>query len=273
MLDFLVDFSDFLAIFFSAVMISPGFKKLYRMNLLVDCQASTHSGLISRIFQCLRRVVDTGSPRYVKLELFRLWNVITKCHSSMLTAHLKSRLRDFIQILYGDVESFVAEQIIAEDHKKKQVRKRKLTSFDLATSQGEDFILSVSNPNTNAKSLDVFGIGTVLNASDECTAPIKLIRLALQAGKFYGMDCIVAASTGALKGISLRDNTFTNLIPIKPLLPKQNEITSMIWSGIDQSEVLTVQMDRQLNLYDTVSNTISPLFKADGEYVEITVVG
>lgn len=78
------------------------------------------------------------------------------------------------------------------------------------------------------------------------------------------MDCIVAASTGALKGINLRENTFTNLLPIKSLLPKQDEITSMIWSGQGQSEVLAALLDRQLKLYDAQTNTFNPLFKLEG---------
>uniref|UniRef100_A0A183FJL5 WD_REPEATS_REGION domain-containing protein n=1 Tax=Heligmosomoides polygyrus TaxID=6339 RepID=A0A183FJL5_HELPZ len=64
--------------------------------------------------------------------------------------------------------------------------------------------------------------------------------------------------------INLRENTFTNLLPIKSLLPKQDEITSMIWSGQGQSEVLAALLDRQLKLYDAQTNTFNPLFKLEG---------
>lgn len=67
----------------------------------------------------------------------------------------------------------------------------------------------------------------------------------------------MAASTGALKGwihnsfaffnayvacfagINLRENSFTNLLPIKSLIPKNDEITSMIWSGTRQVPLQT----------------------------------
>ncbi|KAE9413855.1 hypothetical protein Angca_010081, partial [Angiostrongylus cantonensis] len=97
------------------------------------------------------------------------------------------------------------------------------------------------------------------------------------------MDCIVAASTGALKAINLRENSFTNLLPVKTLAPKQHEITSMIWScerrvcitsihiGVVldeflylQSDVLAALLDRQLKLYDTHTNTFNPLFNMTG---------
>ncbi|WKY12758.1 hypothetical protein Q1695_003952 [Nippostrongylus brasiliensis] len=78
------------------------------------------------------------------------------------------------------------------------------------------------------------------------------------------MDCIVAASTGALKAINLRENSFTNLLAIKTLAPKQDEITSMIWSANGQSEVLAALLDRQLKLYDAETNTFNPLFNIVG---------
>ncbi|VDM53612.1 unnamed protein product [Angiostrongylus costaricensis] len=78
------------------------------------------------------------------------------------------------------------------------------------------------------------------------------------------MDCIVAASTGALKGINLRENSFINLLPVKTLAPKQHEITSMIWSCERQSDVLAALLDRQLKLYDTQTNTFYPLFNMTG---------
>ncbi|CAJ0590087.1 unnamed protein product [Cylicocyclus nassatus] len=78
------------------------------------------------------------------------------------------------------------------------------------------------------------------------------------------MDCIVAAATGALKGINLRENSFTNLLPIKNLTPKQDEITSMVWSGTKQSDVLAALLDRSLKLYDTQTNSFDAKFSISG---------
>ncbi|RCN43530.1 hypothetical protein ANCCAN_10493, partial [Ancylostoma caninum] len=78
------------------------------------------------------------------------------------------------------------------------------------------------------------------------------------------MDCIVAASTGALKGINLRENSFTNLLPIKSLVPKKDEITSMIWSGTGQTDVLAALFDRNLKLYDAHSNSFNQMFQITG---------
>lgn len=48
------------------------------------------------------------------------------------------------------------------------------------------------------------------------------------------MDCYVGATTGALKGAILKENTFQNLNEIKSLDPKSDEITSMIWNDEQQ---------------------------------------
>uniref|UniRef100_A0A8R1TVN8 WD_REPEATS_REGION domain-containing protein n=1 Tax=Onchocerca volvulus TaxID=6282 RepID=A0A8R1TVN8_ONCVO len=89
------------------------------------------------------------------------------------------------------------------------------------------------------------------------------------------MDCFVGASTGALKeiivylngdymkpisGISFKDNAFSNINQIASLKPKQDEITCMSWASEDQTELLTVQMDKQLRLFDTTSNAYTTLF-------------
>ncbi|KAL6742663.1 hypothetical protein Aduo_015792 [Ancylostoma duodenale] len=78
------------------------------------------------------------------------------------------------------------------------------------------------------------------------------------------MDCIVAASTGALKGINLRENSSTNLLPIKSLVPKKDEITSMIWSGTGQTDILAALLDRNLKLYDAQSNSFNQMFQITG---------
>ncbi|KAM3717584.1 WD repeat-containing protein [Dirofilaria immitis] len=74
------------------------------------------------------------------------------------------------------------------------------------------------------------------------------------------MDCFVGASTGALKGISFKDNAFSNVNEIASLKPKQDEITCMSWASEDQTELLTAQMDKQLRLFDTTSNSYTTLF-------------
>ncbi|CAG9532076.1 unnamed protein product [Cercopithifilaria johnstoni] len=74
------------------------------------------------------------------------------------------------------------------------------------------------------------------------------------------MDCFVGASTGALKGISFKDSAFSNINEIASLKPKQDEITCMSWANEDQTELLTVQMDKQLRLFDTTTNEYTTLF-------------
>uniref|UniRef100_A0A915Q6F3 Anaphase-promoting complex subunit 4 WD40 domain-containing protein n=1 Tax=Setaria digitata TaxID=48799 RepID=A0A915Q6F3_9BILA len=74
------------------------------------------------------------------------------------------------------------------------------------------------------------------------------------------MDCFVGASTGALKGISFKDNSFSNINQIASLKPKQDEITCMSWTSEDQTELITAQMDKQLRLFDTTSNACKTLF-------------
>uniref|UniRef100_A0A1I7V2N9 WD_REPEATS_REGION domain-containing protein n=1 Tax=Caenorhabditis tropicalis TaxID=1561998 RepID=A0A1I7V2N9_9PELO len=64
------------------------------------------------------------------------------------------------------------------------------------------------------------------------------------------MDCYVGATTGALKGALLKDNTFENLNEIKSLDPKSDEITSMIWNDDQQTEILIARMNRDLQLFD-----------------------
>ncbi|VDK88096.1 unnamed protein product [Litomosoides sigmodontis] len=74
------------------------------------------------------------------------------------------------------------------------------------------------------------------------------------------MDCFVGASTGALKGISFKDSAFSNMNQIASLKPREDEITCMSWASEDQTELLTVQMDKQLRLFDTTSNEYTTLF-------------
>lgn len=64
------------------------------------------------------------------------------------------------------------------------------------------------------------------------------------------MDCYVGATTGAIKGAVLKDNTFENLNEIKSLDPKSDEITSMIWNDEQQTEILIARMNRDLQMFD-----------------------
>lgn len=74
------------------------------------------------------------------------------------------------------------------------------------------------------------------------------------------MDCFVGASTGALKGISFKENSFHNLNAVTSLNPKCDEITSMCWTDDSQTELLTAQMNKQLKLYSTETSACKPLF-------------
>ncbi|KAK5975239.1 hypothetical protein GCK32_009297, partial [Trichostrongylus colubriformis] len=124
-------------------------------------------------------VMESTAPKQFRQDLYRAWQAVGRC--KMLAARsAEVHLQGLIRHIFGSVENFVAEQMMVDDHKKKQVR--------------------------------------------QCLV-------------YFVMDCIVAASTGALKGINLRENSFTNLLPIKTLAPKQDEITSMIWSGSGQVRI------------------------------------
>ncbi|GMT11054.1 hypothetical protein PFISCL1PPCAC_2351, partial [Pristionchus fissidentatus] len=79
------------------------------------------------------------------------------------------------------------------------------------------------------------------------------------------MDCFVGAATGALKSISLRDSSFSNVTSVSALDPKKDEITAMAFSGDDQTEILIAQLDRSLRLYDSVTGAFSTLFSLEGE--------
>ncbi|VDD87135.1 unnamed protein product [Enterobius vermicularis] len=78
------------------------------------------------------------------------------------------------------------------------------------------------------------------------------------------MDCFVGASTGALKGVSFKDGHFYNINIIHNLKPECDGITSMCWTSEDQTELLTVQLNRQLKLYDAKNDLLSPLFEVSG---------
>uniref|UniRef100_A0A0K0DFA7 Kazal-like domain-containing protein n=1 Tax=Angiostrongylus cantonensis TaxID=6313 RepID=A0A0K0DFA7_ANGCA len=79
-----------------------------REDLYLQC---THNG-----FQVLDRRLDHA-----------------RC-KSLCVRNAQVRLQVLIQKIFGSIEHFVAEQLIIDDHKKKHVRKRKLTSYDLGVS-------------------------------------------------------------------------------------------------------------------------------------------
>jgi hypothetical protein len=65
--------------------------------------------------------------------------------------------------------------------------------------------------------------------------------------------------------IDLIGSTFTNVgRSISSLVPKRDEITRICWTNDEQTAVLTAQIDRQLNLYDTMTGIYKPLFNVDG---------
>ena len=92
------------------------------------------------------------------------------------------------------------------------------------------------------------------------------------------MDCYVGAATGALKskslvhslsndlvsGILLKDNSFFNVKRVKDLVPKNDEITAMIWADEEQTELLTAQLDRQLKILDCAESAQSTMFTIEG---------
>lgn len=78
------------------------------------------------------------------------------------------------------------------------------------------------------------------------------------------MDCYVGATTGALKGAVLKDNTFENLNEIKSLDPKSDEVTSMIWSDEQQTEILIARMNRDLQLFDIEQNELVSILTVTG---------
>ncbi|KJH45992.1 WD domain, G-beta repeat protein [Dictyocaulus viviparus] len=190
-------------------------------------------------------VMESSSPRHVRYDIYRAWQAVSKC-KSLAVRNIQVRLQVLIQKTFGAIENFVAEQSVIDDHKKRHVRKRKITSFDLGTSH--PCIEHLSCDEISSRYHDI----------------TKTKSHALKVMRATVMDCIVAASTGALKGINLRENSFTNLLPIKTLCPKQHEITSLIWSSETQSDVLAALLDRQLKLYDSHSNSFNPLFNITG---------
>ncbi|CAB03312.1 WD repeat-containing protein 74 [Caenorhabditis elegans] len=78
------------------------------------------------------------------------------------------------------------------------------------------------------------------------------------------MDCYVGATTGALKGAILKENTFQNLNEIKSLDPKSDEITSMIWNDEQQTEILIARVNRDLQLLGIEENELVSILTVTG---------
>uniref|UniRef100_A0A8R1DJN1 Uncharacterized protein n=1 Tax=Caenorhabditis japonica TaxID=281687 RepID=A0A8R1DJN1_CAEJA len=78
------------------------------------------------------------------------------------------------------------------------------------------------------------------------------------------MDCFIGATTGALKGALLRDNTFQNLCEIKSLEPKNDEITSMVWNDDEQTEILIARLNRDLQVFDVETSEQTSILTVTG---------
>lgn len=88
------------------------------------------------------------------------------------------------------------------------------------------------------------------------------------------MDLYVGTSTGALKGVHLKDSCIFNCNDLSGLFPKEQEITSLCWASIgDETELLSAQLNRQLKLFDTVSGSFTELFTAKGAQGKISGLG
>lgn len=67
-----------------------------------------------------------------------------------------------------------------------------------------------------------------------------------------------------ISAIDLINSSFTNVgTSISSLVPKRDEITRICWTDDEQTKVLTVNLDRQLKLYDTITNAYTSLFNVD----------
>ncbi|XGW05200.1 hypothetical protein V3C99_015966 [Haemonchus contortus] len=111
-------------------------------------------------------VMESAAPKHLRSDLYRAWQAVSRC--KMLAARSAYvHLQGLIQHIFGSVDSFVAEQSMVDDHKKKQVRKRKLTPYDLAAADRE---LLTHGSQTER-----------LEIPATCSDPLKLMRLALNA--------------------------------------------------------------------------------------------
>jgi len=80
------------------------------------------------------------------------------------------------------------------------------------------------------------------------------------------IDCYVGSATGAFKTVDFKHAKVTNVNKISELEPKRDEITAMCWGDSEQTEVITVQANRKLKVYNELTSLYSDLFTVeDGE--------
>ncbi|VDL73970.1 unnamed protein product [Nippostrongylus brasiliensis] len=100
-------------------------------------------------------MMESATPKQLRFDLYRAWQAVVSAHN---------RLKKLIEHVFGSVDAFVAEHVVLEDHKKKQARKRKLTTYDLVAEDN-------SAERGNAS-------GETLNIATASSDPLKLMRLA-----------------------------------------------------------------------------------------------
>ncbi|WKY12754.1 hypothetical protein Q1695_003951 [Nippostrongylus brasiliensis] len=108
-------------------------------------------------------MMESATPKQLRFDLYRAWQAVVRCKTlAVRSAH--NRLKKLIEHVFGSVDAFVAEHVVLEDHKKKQARKRKLTTYDLVAEDN-------SAEKGNAS-------GEALNIASASSDPLKLMRLA-----------------------------------------------------------------------------------------------
>ncbi|EPB73272.1 hypothetical protein ANCCEY_07642 [Ancylostoma ceylanicum] len=96
--------------------------------------------LIHAVSRLYILAMESSSPKLLRSELYRAWQVVSRC-KALVVRTVETRLQTLIEHIFGSVANFVAEQSVIEDNKKKQVRKRKLTSYDLGALQSHPVLL------------------------------------------------------------------------------------------------------------------------------------
>ncbi|KHJ86906.1 hypothetical protein OESDEN_13329 [Oesophagostomum dentatum] len=112
-------------------------------------------------------IMESPSPKALRSELYRAWQAVTRC-KSLIVRTVEARIATLIEHVFGSVADFVAEQSMLEDTRKKQVRKRKLTSYDLGSSQSYPVLLLPG------------AVPSTVDQTSHGGDPLKLMRLALQ---------------------------------------------------------------------------------------------
>lgn len=111
-------------------------------------------------------VMESMAPKQLRFDMYRAWQAVSRC-KTLAVRSAQTRLRLLIEHIFGSVESFVAEQSTVDDHKKKQARKRKLTTFDFVSGR-QRAATAGSQP-------------VPVEHPGENSEPVKLMRLALNS--------------------------------------------------------------------------------------------